>query len=470
MQLGRLLSDVEVLERRGDAEGVEVASVTHDSRQAGPGTLFCCVRGVVTDGHDHAHEAVSAGAVALLCERFLPLDVVQVRVGDARAATAQVAAAFHGHPSLAMTVVGVTGTNGKTTTIHLLRSVLEAHGWPTATVGTLSGPRTTPAAPDLQALLARERAAGRRAVAMEVSSHALDQRRVDGVRFAAVAFTNLSQEHLDYHRDMEAYYRAKATLFEAGRAKRGVVNVDDEHGRRLVQEAAIPVDPYSVRDAHDLALTPSGSRFRWEGLWVDLHLGGRFNVANAVAAATIARGLGVPPETVAAGLSSLSSVPGRFEHVDAGQPFTVVVDYAHTPQALEQVLLAARQVADGRRVIVVFGCGGDRDRAKRPIMGEVATRLADVAVLTSDNPRHEDPADIIDQVRAGVGRPDRLVVEPDRQAAIGAALARARPGDAVVVAGKGHETGQIVGDRMIPFDDREAVRRSLAAAAHQVGP
>ncbi|HEX2063188.1 MAG TPA: UDP-N-acetylmuramoyl-L-alanyl-D-glutamate--2,6-diaminopimelate ligase [Acidimicrobiales bacterium] len=470
MRLGRLLGDVEVLERRGDAESVEVTSVTHDSRQVRPGALFCCVRGVVTDGHQHAAAAVSAGAVALLCERSLPLDVVQVRVRDARSATGLVAAAFHGHPSRAMTVVGVTGTNGKTTTIHLLRSILDAHGWPTATVGTLSGPRTTPAAPDLQALLAGELAAGRRAVAMEVSSHALDQRRVDGVRFAAVAFTNLSQEHLDYHLDMEAYYRAKASLFEAGRAERGVVNVDDEYGRRLVDEASIPVEPYSLRDAHDLSATPRGSRFRWEGHWVDLHLGGRFNVANAVAAATVARGLGVPADTVAAGLSSLTVVPGRFEHVDAGQPFTVVVDYAHTPLALEQALVAARQVASGGRVILVFGCGGDRDTAKRPVMGEVATRMADVAVLTSDNPRHEDPAAIIEQVRAGVARPERLVVEPDRQAAIDAAVARAGPGDAVVVAGKGHETGQVVGDRVIPFDDREAVRRALAATADRVGP
>lgn len=463
MRLDGLLTEVEVLGRRGDPETVDVLAVDYDSRHVAPGSLFCCVRGRVADGHDHAAAAVASGAVALLCERLLPLDVAQVQVADVRAAMARVAAAFHGHPSRSMAVVGVTGTDGKTTTVHLLRAVLEAHGWPTAVVGTLSGPRTTPPSPDLQALLSAELAAGRRAVAMEVSSHALDQHRVDAVRFAVAAFTNLSQDHLDYHGDMESYFRAKAALFEPDRCEVAVVNVDDRHGRRLLAEVAIPVRPYSVADAGQLVPTPSGSSFVWDGEPVALQLGGRFNVANAVCAATVARELGVPAATVAEGLSSIPSVAGRFERIDEGQPFTVVVDYAHTPEALSQVLRAARESVGGGRVLVVFGCGGDRDRAKRPLMGEVAVRLADVPVLTSDNPRSEDPLAIIAEVLAGVAEPGRVVVEPDRQAAVDLAVSRARPGDIVVVAGKGHETGQELAGVTVPFDDRQAVRRSLAA-------
>ncbi|MDP9072384.1 MAG: UDP-N-acetylmuramoyl-L-alanyl-D-glutamate--2,6-diaminopimelate ligase [Actinomycetota bacterium] len=462
MRLDRLLSDVAVVERRGDAAGVDVGAIVHDSRAVTPGSLFCCLTGANADGHDHAAAAVASGAVALLCERLLPLDVVQVRVASTRASMAAVAAAFHDHPSHALTVVGVTGTDGKTTTVHLLRAVLEAHGWPTGVIGTLGGPRTTPESPELQARLAGEVAAGRRAVAMEVSSHALVQHRVDAVRFEAAAFTNLSQDHLDYHRDMESYFRAKAGLFRPGRARVGVVNADDAHGQRLLAEAPIRMRPWSLADARGLTLTPTASTFTWQGEPVVLHLAGRFNVANALCAASVAAELGVPAATVAAGLSDVQSVPGRFERVDAGQPFTVLVDYAHTPKGLEQVLLAARETAGSGRLTVVFGCGGERDHAKRPLMGEVAARLADLAVLTSDNPRSEDPLAIIEQVRSGVGRPERLEVEPDRRAAIALAVARARPGDVVVVAGKGHETGQELDGRTLPFDDREAARQALA--------
>jgi UDP-N-acetylmuramoyl-L-alanyl-D-glutamate--2,6-diaminopimelate ligase len=434
--------------------------LAYDSRSVTPGSLFFCLPGAHTDGHDHAREAVRSGAAALVVERPLDLDAPQLRVPDARVAMAAVAAAFHGHPSHALTVVGVTGTDGKTTTVHLLGAVLEAHGWPTAVIGTLGGPRTTPESPELQAGLAAELAAGRRAVALEVSSHALAQHRVDAVRFAVAAFTNLSQDHLDYHGDMESYFQAKAALFRPERAAVGVVNADDPYGHRLLAEAPLRLRAWSAADAADLEVTATGSTFVWRGERVTLHLGGRFNAANAVCAATIASELGVPPATVATGLSSVQSLRGRFERVDEGQPFAVVVDYAHTPQGLEQALLAARESAPGGRVLVVFGCGGDRDRAKRPLMGEVAGRLADVAVVTSDNPRHEDPRAIIDDVLAGA--PARtLEVEPDRQA-IDLAVARARPGDVVVVAGKGHETGQTLDGRTLPFDDREAARRALA--------
>lgn len=467
MRLERLLDDVHVLERRGDLDSVDVSSVTYDSRAVAPGALFCCLPGRSSDGHDHAPAAVGQGAVALLCERFVAADVAQARVASARRAMAPVAAAFHGHPSRSLAVVGVTGTNGKTTVTHLLAAVLRAHGWATGVIGTLDGPRTTPEAPELQAALARYVADGARAVALEVSSDALVQSRVDAVWFEVAAFTNLSPEHLNTHGDMESYFAAKASLFDAGRAGTGVVNADDPWGRRLLGTAALPLVAYSMADVTDVEVRPRSTRFRWDGHAVDLRLGGRFNVSNAVCAATIARVLGVPAVAVAAGLSDLGAVPGRFERVDTGQPFTVVVDYAHTPAALEQVLHAAREEAGGSgRVVVVFGCGGDRDRGKRPLMGEVAARLADVVVLTSDNPRSEDPDAILDEVRAGAGGARSLVVEPDRRAAVHAAVEAAHAGDVVVVAGKGHETGQTAGGRTEPFDDRDVAREALAAAGH----
>jgi UDP-N-acetylmuramoyl-L-alanyl-D-glutamate--2,6-diaminopimelate ligase len=418
------------------------------------------VPGAHVDGHQFAADAVEAGAIALLCERVLPLAVTQVVVADARAAMAPVAAAFWDHPSRHLDVVGVTGTNGKTTTAHLLGAVLEAGGKPTGVIGTLSGERTTPEAPDLQRRLAAFRDEGAAAVAMEVSSHALALHRVDATRFAVAVFTNLSQDHLDFHGSMEDYFEAKASLFDPARTAVAVVNADDSGGRRLLDRARLPTRPFSLRDAADLHVGPSASTFRWEGEPVRLRLGGRFNIVNALAAATAARELGVAPADVARGLSSAPPVPGRFEPVDGGQPFAVVVDYAHTPAGLEEVLTAAAEAAEGR-VLVVFGCGGDRDRAKRRDMGDVATRLADLAVLTSDNPRSEDPMAIIEEVRSGVVRPEVLRVEPDRRAAIALALAEAAAGDVVVIAGKGHETEQHFAGHSVPFDDRVVARQEL---------
>jgi len=304
---------------------------------------------------------------------------------------------------------------------------------------------------------------------MEVSSHALDQHRVDAVRFAVVAFTNLSQDHLDHHGTMESYFAAKAGLFDPERATRGVVNGDDVFGRRLLETASIPVEAFALSDASELDVGAAGSRFVWRGQRVQLRIGGAFNVSNALAAAAAARSLGVPPATIAHGLGQLRSVPGRFEAVDQGQPFSVIVDYAHTPQGLEQVLAAARGAAGtGHRVIVVMGAGGDRDRAKRPLMGEVARRLADFVVVTSDNPRSEDPMAIIDGVLSGVATREAVLVEPDRAAAVRAAIGEARPGDVVVLAGKGHEDVQVFADRTVPFDDREVARAALARLAeHQ---
>lgn len=460
----------------GDATAAEVTDITLDSRAVSRGTLYCCVSGQRFDGHDFAATAVADGAVALLCQRPLHLPVAQVVVGDVRAAAAPLASVVYGRPSEALTVVGVTGTNGKTTTTHLLGSIFEAAGWPGATIGTLTGARTTPEAPVLQAMLAHFRAQGRVAVAMEVSSHALVQHRVDAVCFAAAVFTNLSQDHLDYHATMEDYFEAKARLFAPGRAAVAIVNADDPWGRRLLERLALPgagatpVVPFSLDDAGHLEIGAAGSRFRWRGEGVALRLGGRFNVRNALAAATAAEAVGIDRACIVAGLERLESVRGRFEPVRVGQPFTVLVDYAHTPEGLEEALRGARELASPEgRVIVVFGAGGDRDQAKRPLMGAAATAGADLAVLTSDNPRSENPATIIAQVAQGASEGGELRVEPDRARAIGVALAAAGTGDVVILAGKGHETVQEYQGTTVPFDDAEVARRALGELCEQRG-
>lgn len=440
--------------------------MTHDTSEVRPGSLYCCLPGRRFDGHSFAEDAVRSGAVAVLCERTLCLDVVQARVGvgQARPAMARLASTLWDRPSEALRMAGVTGTSGKTTVAHLLGSVLEAHGWPTAVLGTLGGARTTPESPVLQETLARHRAAGGQAVAMEVSSHALSAHRVDAIAYDVVAFTNLSQDHLDYHAGMEDYFAAKASLFSPEHAAFGIANVDDAWGARLMEIATIPMSGYSVSEATDVQLGPTASRFSWKGRPVRLALGGIFNVSNAVAAARMAGALGVPPATIADGLSGMAGVPGRYESLERGQSFSVVVDYAHKPDALAKVLGAARLgMGTSGRLIVVFGCGGDRDRTKRPVMGEVATRLADLVVLTSDNPRSEDPLSIIAEVSAGVRRPGTLVIEPDRRAAIGLAVAAARPGDFVVIAGKGHESVQVTASGAVDFDDRVVAAAAIDA-------
>lgn len=468
MLLSELVADVAdqpaLLDARIVGGDPEIRGLTHDSRQVAPGFLFCAIPGHHTDGHRHASAAVAAGASALLVERSLDLGVAEVLVGSARAATGPLASSVNGHPSRHLAVVGVTGTNGKTTTVALLASILDHAGRSCEVVGTLTGARTTPEAPELQARLAAARAAGRRAAAVEVSSHALDLHRVDGTRFEVAIFTNLSRDHLDHHGDMGSYFAAKARLFEPDLARRAVVCTDDPHGRLLLDAARIPSVGYALADAEDLELSEAGARFHWRGAEVALGLAGRFNVANALAAATAAAELGVMPDQVAAGLAAAGPVPGRFERVDVGQDFLATVDYAHTPDGLENVLVTARELAREGRVIVVFGAGGDRDQSKRSEMGEVAARLADVVILTNDNARSEDPAAIIDEVQRGMESPRDLRIEPDRRAAIALAVGAARRGDVVVVAGKGHETTQIIGDRTVGFDDRVELARVLEAA------
>ena len=454
---------------RGD---VEITGVVHRTDAAVDGALFCCVPGSRVDGHDLAAEVVASGAVALLVERPLPLDVPQVLVPSVRAAMGPVAARFWGDPSRDLDVIGITGTNGKTTTVAILHALLEAAGRRCEVVGTLTsrpgGPPTTPDAPELQAQLASWRDQGVDAVAMEVSSHALAMGRVDGTWFAATGFTTLGHDHLDMHGDIRSYFEAKASLFRPDRTARAAIRADDEWGARLlerVRATSVEVRPYRLDDVADLVAHGTGVRFTLRGEPVELALTGRHNVANALCAATIADWLGVAPDVVARGLASVPIVAGRFERIDEGQPFTVAVDYAHTPDALQTVLDAAREAADaaGGRVLVVFGCGGDKDRGKRPEMGRVAARSADLVVVTNDNPRSEDPAAIAAEIVAGVPEgtgtvPVRTIL--DRAEAIHHATREARDHDVVVIAGKGHETTQTFADRVVDFDDR-----AVAAAA-----
>jgi UDP-N-acetylmuramoyl-L-alanyl-D-glutamate--2,6-diaminopimelate ligase len=468
---------------------VDVTSVVSDSRAAGPGSLFCCIRGEVSDGHRYAADAVAAGAVALLVEEFLPLDVPQARVAAVRSVLGPLAARFQGEPSFAMRTLGVTGTNGKTTTTYLLESIAAAAGDTTGVIGTvgarigdqqLPNPHTTPEATDLQVMLAAMRDSGVGTVAMEVSSHALDQRRVDGTHFTATCFTNLTHDHLDYHGTLDAYFECKARLFTPVFTHRAAIHVGDRHGEELARRAAanelvvtrFAIDhPEADVAVHRVELGSGGTTFELatcNGRPVAVHtpLVGPFNVVNVLGAAATALLAGFELDAIVAGLEAPIAVPGRMESIDAGQDFTVFVDYAHTPDALDAAITAARTVAgaDGR-VIVVFGCGGDRDRAKRPVMGEIAARAADLAIVTSDNPRSEDPAAIVDDIVRGVPRGRQVERVLDRRTAIHDAVAAAGAGDVVLVAGKGHEPGQVLGDRTEPFDDREVAREAIEARA-----
>jgi len=486
----------------GDPE-TEIRDLAYDSRRVGDGTLFFCVPGLTADGHDFAEAAVAAGAGALAVERLLELTVPQALLPDVRAAMSPVASRFFGDPTAELEVAGITGTNGKTTTAFLVRHILERAGRQAGLLGTVKQvvagveeavERTTPEAIDLQRTFRRMLEGGDRACAMEVSSHALALGRARGIRFAVAAFTNLTQDHLDFHIDMEDYFRAKRRLFGVGEdaeaePRRFVVNVDDPYGLRLAGELAsvaperlLRVSPSGTEEA-DLrvpfsSFDATGAQFHvvlgGEKAEVELPIPGDFNVANGLMAIGIAVSIGLDLAGAAAALADVPRVPGRFEPVDAGQSFAVLVDYAHTPDSLENVLAAARRLTPGR-LISVFGCGGDRDRAKRPLMGEIGARLSDLAIVTSDNPRSEEPDAIIEQIVAGVERrgPNgvgELIVEPDRRLAIAIAIEAGREGDTVVVAGKGHEQGQeFAGGTKIPFDDREVLREEIERAARDGG-
>ena len=468
-----------------DVPPVEVTGLAYDNRQVKPGSAFFCVRGFTRDGHEYASDAIARGAVALVVDHPLGLGVPEVVVDDVRAAMAPAAARLYGDPTARLRTIGVTGTNGKTTTTYLVRALLEAAGERTGLLGTVTSivggaerpvTRTTPEAIDLQATFAAMRDGGDTHCVMEVSSHALQLGRADAIHWAAAIFTNLTQDHLDFHPTMEEYFAAKCRLFLEGLPQVAVINIDDPYGARLAAEVRDVVPELvtvgiDTSDA-DLRATEiesafTGSAFVAGGLELRSPLPGRFNVMNVLGAVAVVRALGADDDTIVAALPEAGRVPGRFEPVDEGQDFAVLVDYAHTPDSLENVLTAARPLTAGR-LISVFGCGGDRDRGKRPQMGAISARLADTTIVTSDNPRSEDPAAIVDEILAGIG--DRSATEAivDRHAAIEHAISLARPGDVVVIAGKGHEQGQeFEGGRKLPFDDvtvaREALRARLVA-------
>jgi UDP-N-acetylmuramoyl-L-alanyl-D-glutamate--2,6-diaminopimelate ligase len=452
---------------------VEIADLAYDARSATAGSLFFCVPGSTADGHDFAPEALANGAVALVVERPLELDVPQLVVADARRAMGVAADEFFERPTERLQVAGVTGTNGKTTTAFLLYSILAAAGRRPGLLGTIESRvggerrpalRTTPEAIDLQRSFREMLDGGDQSCAMEATSHGSELGRLDRVRFRTLVFTNLTQDHLDFHRTIDRYFDAKRRLFTEARPP-AAVNVGDPYGRRLAEELVgrQRLLTYGFADDAELRpesldLGPRGARFTAGGLELETRLRGRFNVENVLGAVAAGRLLELPDEAIARGVKELRGVPGRFEAVDEGQPFTVLVDYAHTPDSLENVLRTAHDLTQGR-LICVFGCGGDRDRGKRPQMGRIASDVADVAIVTSDNPRSEEPAAIIAEIVAGtVGD---VEVEPDRRAAISRAIELAGEGDVVVIAGKGHEQGQQFADRTLPFDDRDVAREAL---------
>jgi len=464
------------------ARPVEIGDLAYDTRKVTRGALFFCVPGQHVDGHDLAWEAIERGAAALVVERGLDVSIPQLVVSDARAAMALAADAFFGEPTKKLELVGVTGTNGKTTTAYLLHAMLDAAGRRPGLVGTVEwivggeqrgAPFTTPEAIDLQCLFREMIDAGDRSAAVEASSHGAALRRLDRVRFDALVFTNLSQDHLDLHGTMEEYFHAKRRLFTGVQPPPAAVNVGDEWGRRLAGDLAAshraPVITFGLAEGAEirpegLDATAQGSSFRAAGIDVETPLRGLFNVENVLGAVAAGLLLDLDEDAIAGGIARVAEVPGRFQAIDEGQPFAVLVDFAHTPDSLETVLTSARELGDGR-VIVVFGAGGDRDRGKRPLMGKVASERADLAIVTSDNPRSEDPLAIIQDIVQGTGL--EVEIDPDRRTAIHRAISVAEPGDVVVIAGKGHEQGQEIAGVVEPFDDRDVAREALLALTRE---
>jgi UDP-N-acetylmuramoyl-L-alanyl-D-glutamate--2,6-diaminopimelate ligase len=474
-----------------DAQGLStpVTGIHYDSRQVQPGFVFVCIPGYRTDGHAYIGDAAGRGAAALIVSEEVAGcraqrapgagELAWARVKDTRSALATAAANWYGHPSRDLSLFGVTGTNGKTTTTHLIAAVLQAGGEPTAAIGTIWNRHTTPESLDLQCMLRQWADQGKRAVAMEVSSHGIYLQRVASCEFDVAVFTNLTQDHLDFHRDLSDYLAVKMRLFQGlgtGRSKArpcyAVVNRDDQAAGEIIRATRAAVVTYGIENDADVrgrevCLSERGAGFtvvcRGRNIPFRISLPGRFNVYNSLAAISVGLSEGMAPELIQETLAGVSGVPGRFQLVDFGQEFAVVVDYAHTPDGLENVLRTARALTRGR-VIAVFGCGGDRDTGKRPLMGKISGQLADVSILTSDNPRSEEPLSIIRQIEAGIrDLPDvRYEVVPDRREAIERALQCARPGDFVVIAGKGHENYQIIGDQVLDFDDYQVAYQLLS--------
>ena len=486
MRLAELLARLPGAELHGDP-ALEIADVACDSRRCSAGSLFVAVRGRVTDGNQFVAAARKKGALAVCSEEPPRGEGAWVRVADAREALGTLSAAILGDPALSLELVGVTGTNGKTTTAYLVDAALRAAGETVGLLGTVEyrvgdriaeAVRTTPESSDLQALFREMVDAGCRRAVIEVSSHSLELKRVHGLEFRVAVFTNLTRDHLDFHGDMDAYFAAKRLLFERHLRPDGhaIVNLDDDRAGEIVRASRGRAWTYSLADpgadllAEDVRLSLEGTRFRARTpkgpLEIESALVGSFNVQNCLAALGAGLALGLAPEAAARGIASLRGVPGRMERVVAGQDFTVLVDYAHTDDALKNLLETVRGLKP-RRVVTVFGCGGDRDRTKRPLMGAVASRLSDVVILTSDNPRSEPPEAILEEIRRGIppARAADTLVVPDRRDAIARALEMGGEGVVVVIAGKGHEPCQVLRDRSVPFDDRQVARDALARLA-----
>jgi UDP-N-acetylmuramoyl-L-alanyl-D-glutamate--2,6-diaminopimelate ligase len=440
------------------------SGITQDSRNVEPGDILCCVRGDLFDGHQFISEAITRGAVAVLVDHVdesIESSVVQIVVADVRPVLGRIASAAFRHPASSLKMIGITGTNGKTTTASILGSLLTAYGGSVHVMGTLTGLRTTPESIDLQAQLRSCVDSGIDHVVMEVSSHALEHHRVDGIVFDVAIFTNLGHDHLDFHGTMENYFVAKRKLFTSERTRAAVVNADDRYGLQLQTEAVVPTSSYSLSDVSYVEISASTVSLTWRNLDIRLPIGGSFAVMNALAAMTAASALGVPDDRIIMGCASVQTVPGRFESVPNDADIDVVIDFAHTPEALAGLLVSAREIARAG-LMVVFGCGGDRDNAKRPLMGAIASRGADVVIVTSDNPRSEDPEHIIAEIMAGVVVNHASVSSiVNREKAIESAILGAKRGDMVVIAGKGHETTQEVRGEMTASSDVAIAARAL---------
>jgi len=483
LQLKDIISGIDCRLINGNTN-IDITGLAYDSREVKIGDIFFCIKGFKVDGHNFAKRAEEAGAAALIVEEIQSdLNVTQIQVDNVRVAMARAASIFFDHPTRKLKLIGITGTNGKTTSGFMVDSILRAAGYKTGLLGTVEYrigdkrvpvERTTPESLDIQALFAEMVSDGVQAATIEVSSHAIDLFRVEACNFDALVFTNLSQDHLDYHGTLDEYFRVKKSIFEAT-ACHGlpqIINIDDEYGRLIVRDGDKNQLRYSIKDkvevyATDIELRTDGSEILMHGpagnsMHISLRLPGLYNVHNALASAGATMALGVDFDNIKAGLEGMEFVPGRFERIDKGQDFTVIVDYAHTPDSLEKVLGAARQLTKGR-LIAVFGCGGDRDKGKRPLMGRIGVELSDHAIITSDNPRSENPLKIIEEIVEGVKglTESKYSVEEDRKNAIKIAVEGAQTGDIIVIAGKGHENGQEIAGKKIPFDDREVARSLL---------
>ena len=467
MNLGEILENVQNsdFERLGVISDVEVHGLSYDSRLTTSGDLFFCFQGEKNDSHDFVYDAIKGGASALVVEREIDIDFPQVISSNSRKMMSEIAEIFYGFPSREITTVGVTGTNGKTTTVNILSAIAEAAGKKPKTIGTLTGQLTTPEAPDLQRQIRDSVGSGASFLAMEVSSHALLQHRISGMAYDAAIFTNLSLDHLDYHGDMESYYKAKSLLFTPTHSKLAVINADNEFGKRLMKDIEIPQVSFSLNDIEIIEQTIVKTTFRWKGQIIHLKLPGEFNLENALAAAVTAEALGFNREVIVKGLESAKGTLGRFELLEhsEGEPY-IIVDYCHTPDGLERILLSINELLVDARTHVVFGCGGDRDSTKRAQMGMISATHATNVYLTSDNPRSEDQMGIINDILAGIGDTERVYVNPDRREAIFHAVNSADEGDVVLIAGKGCEPYQEISGTQLPFLDSDVGREALEAS------